>query len=71
MQCVFQDFKNGTYKIISFNAKRARGLMVRFAVEMQAKTPEDLQGFNAEHWQYAPDVSSADKIVFRRDLSAV
>lgn len=71
VQCVFQDFKNGTYKIISFNAKRARGLMARFAVETQAKTPEDLQGFNAEHWQYAPDVSSADKIVFRRDLSAV
>lgn len=71
VQCVFQDYKNGTYKIISFNAKRARGLMTRFAIETQAKSPQDLTSFAAEHWQYAADVSSSDKLVFRRDLSAV
>ena len=71
VQCVFQDYKNGTYKIISFNAKRARGLMTRFAIETQAKSPQDLTSFAAEHWQYAADVSSPDKLVFRRDLSAV
>ena len=70
VQCVFQDFKNGAYKIISFNAKRARGLMTRFAIETQAKKPEDLQAFNLEQWQYAPEVSREDKLVFRRDLSA-
>lgn len=71
VQCVFQDYKNGAYKIISFNAKRARGLMTRFAIETQAKSPQDLTSFAAEHWQYAADVSSSDKLVFRRDLSAV
>lgn len=71
VQCVFQDYKNGAYKIISFNAKRARGLMTRFAIETQAKSPQDLTSFAAEHWQYAADVSSPDKLVFRRDLSAV
>lgn len=66
VQCVFQDDKNGVYKIISFNAKRARGLMARFAIENQAKTPQDLIGFTEEQWAYAADVSTEDKLVFRR-----
>ena len=40
VDCVFEDYKNGQYKIISFNAKRARGLMARFAVTHQLVKPE-------------------------------
>ena len=40
VDCVFEDYKNGQYKIISFNAKRARGLMARFAVTHQLVQPE-------------------------------
>lgn len=66
VQCVFQDYKNGVYKIISFNAKRARGLMARFAIETRAQTPEDLQLFDKEDYRFDPEVSSPDKLVFRR-----
>ncbi len=66
IECVFQDHKNGQYKIISFFAKRARGLMARFAVQHQIKTPAALQAFNLEGYAFAPDVSKPDALVFRR-----
>ncbi|NLY65259.1 MAG: peroxide stress protein YaaA [Alcaligenaceae bacterium] len=66
VQCVFQDYKNGVYKIISFNAKRARGLMARFAIETKAQKPEDLKLFDKEDYRFDPSVSSEDKLVFRR-----
>jgi len=66
VQCVFQDYKNGVYKIISFNAKRARGLMARFAIETKAKTPAALKKFNVEGYAFAAEASSEDKLVFRR-----
>ncbi len=66
VQCVFQDYKNGVYKIISFNAKRARGLMARFAIETKAKTPAALKKFNIEGYAFAQQESSEDKLVFRR-----
>ncbi len=66
VQCVFQDYKNGVYKIISFNAKRARGLMARFAIETKAKTPAALKKFNAEGYAFAQEESTEDKLVFRR-----
>jgi uncharacterized protein len=66
IDCVFQDHKNGQYKIISFFAKRARGLMARYAIQKQVKTPKALQGFNLEGYAYEPSVSSDDTLVFRR-----
>lgn len=66
IECVFQDHKNGQYKIISFFAKRARGLMARFAIQHQVKTPKALEAFDAEGYAFAPDVSRADTLVFRR-----
>lgn len=69
IECVFQDHKNGQYKIISFFAKRARGLMARFAIEHQVKTPEDLKSFNLEGYAFEVSVSNDDTWVFRRHLS--
>jgi uncharacterized protein len=69
IDCVFQDYKNGQYKIISFFAKRARGLMARYAIQHQVKTPDALQGFNLEGYGFAPDASNEDTLVFRRQLS--
>ncbi|HBP31169.1 MAG: peroxide stress protein YaaA [Advenella sp.] len=66
VQCVFQDYKNGVYKIISFNAKRARGLMARFAIETKAKTPAALKKFNGQGYAFAAEESTEDKLVFRR-----
>jgi cytoplasmic iron level regulating protein YaaA (DUF328/UPF0246 family) len=63
---VFQDEKAGKYKIISFYAKRARGLMTRFIVDNKIDKAEDLKDFNLEGYQYAAKESTADKPVFRR-----
>lgn len=69
VECVFQDFKNGQFKIISFFAKRARGLMARYAIQHQVKTPEALQAFILEGYAFDASVSSDDTWVFRRQLT--
>ena len=66
VQCVFQEHKAGTYKIVSFYAKRARGLMARHAITHKAATPEALKSFDAEGYAFAADVSTDTKLVFRR-----
>ncbi|MVW73584.1 MULTISPECIES: peroxide stress protein YaaA [unclassified Bordetella] len=68
VQCVFQDWKNGAWKVISFHAKRARGLMARYAIEHKVAKPEGLQKFDSEGYAYDADASSADKLVFRRKV---
>ncbi len=68
IECVFEDFKGGKYKIISFNAKRARGLMTRYAITHHIKTPKGLEGFNLEGYAFDAAVSELDRLVFRRKL---
>ena len=51
VQCVFQDWKNGTWKIISFHAKRARGLMARYAIPQRSPSPK---GCRASTWRVTP-----------------
>lgn len=63
---VFQDAKDGKYKIISFYAKRARGLMARYVVENRITDPADLKGFNLDGYKYYAAESKVDKPVFRR-----
>jgi cytoplasmic iron level regulating protein YaaA (DUF328/UPF0246 family) len=63
---VFQDAKDGKYKIISFYAKRARGLMARYVVENRITDPADLKGFNFDGYKYYASESSPEKLVFRR-----
>ena len=70
IECVFEDYKGGKYKIISFNAKRARGLMARYAVTHRVTTPKGLQGFDAEGYAFDAAVSEPDRLVFRRKLAA-
>ena len=70
IECVFEDFKGGQYKIISFNAKRARGLMARFAIQNKISHPDGLLGFDAESYAYAPAVSEPERLVFIRKLQA-
>jgi cytoplasmic iron level regulating protein YaaA (DUF328/UPF0246 family) len=64
--CVFEEGKAGQYKVVSFFAKRARGLMVRFAVQHRASTPAQLQAFAEEGYRFSPDASAPDRLVFRR-----
>lgn len=64
---VFKDWKNGQYKIISFYAKKARGLMVRYALDHQLNEPEALKGFDYEGYVYNDSLSTAQQWVFTRD----
>jgi cytoplasmic iron level regulating protein YaaA (DUF328/UPF0246 family) len=66
VQCVFQDGKNDVYKVVSFHAKRARGLMARYAIEKRVTKPEDLTKFDSEGYAYVASLSTDDKLVFRR-----
>lgn len=62
----FKENKDGEYRIIGVHAKRARGMMCRYAIEQQASTPEALQGFDAAGYSYRPDLSTQSKWVFAR-----
>lgn len=65
--CVFEERKGDGYKIVSFFAKRARGLMVRYAVAHRLSRVEQLKQFAEEGYRFAPSVSEPDRLVFRRD----
>lgn len=66
IQPVFEDWKNGRYKIISFYAKRARGLMTRYAVLNRLDDPDGLKAFDLDGYAFAPEVSDDASWVFRR-----
>jgi cytoplasmic iron level regulating protein YaaA (DUF328/UPF0246 family) len=70
VECVFEDFKGGKYKIISFNAKRARGLMARYVVLQRVSKVEQLKKFNLEGYAFEASASEADRWVFRRKVQA-
>jgi cytoplasmic iron level regulating protein YaaA (DUF328/UPF0246 family) len=62
----FKEFKNGTYKTISFFAKYARGLMAKYVFEHQIKTVEDLKTFNLDNYKFDANLSTDNKLVFTR-----
>ena len=66
IQPVFEDWKAGQYKIISFFAKRARGLMARYAIVNRLVEPEGLQGFDSDGYAYVPEASDGQRWIFRR-----
>lgn len=65
--CVFEERRGSGYKVISFLAKRARGLMTRWAALHRAAEVESLQAFDSEGYRYVPEVSTPERLVFRRD----
>lgn len=67
---VFEDEKNGKYKIISFHAKKARGMMARFLIKQRIRTPEGLLSFAEQGYGYCPEGSTPDRPLFRRPASA-
>ncbi len=62
----FKDYKDGQLKMISFFAKKARGLMVRYIIDTNAETIDDLKGFNYEGYAFDSNLSSGTKLVFTR-----
>lgn len=70
VECVFEDWKGGRYKIISFFAKRARGLMARYAATQQLMNPLELQKFATDGYAFDAEASEVDRWVFRRRVGA-
>lgn len=66
IQPVFQDWGNGRFRVVSFFAKRARGLMARFAIINRLVEPAGLKDFTTAGYAYAADASSDKVWVFRR-----
>jgi len=62
----FKDWKNGQYKMISFFAKKARGLMARYIIQNQLTEPEQLKSFNLAGYQYSKDLTQSNEWVFTR-----
>jgi len=69
VDCVFEEGKAGRYQVVSFFAKRARGLMARYATQHRISTPSQLQAFDLEGYAYAPGASAPERLVFRRSAA--
>jgi cytoplasmic iron level regulating protein YaaA (DUF328/UPF0246 family) len=63
---VFEEWKGGGYKIVSFFAKRARGLMARYAIEHKLTKPEQLKDFDSEGYAFDAKASNEARWIFRR-----
>ena len=64
---VFKDKKNGEYKLISFYAKKARGMMARYIMDNRVLKPADLQDFDTAGYKYNKKMSTDSEPVFTRD----
>jgi len=66
VECAFEELRNGQYKVISFSAKRARGMMARYAITHQLVKPEQLRAFDADGYAWSAAESTPARYVFRR-----
>lgn len=66
VECVFEEWKAPGWKVVSFSAKRARGLMARFAVQQRVVRVPALREFEAEGWRFDAAASTETRLVFRR-----
>lgn len=64
---VFKDGKSGQYKIISFYAKKARGMMARWILQERLTRVEQLAEFSSEGYYFVPQESTADSLIFKRE----
>ena len=66
IECVFEEWKPGGYKVVSFFAKKARGLMARYAITRRLETPRRLEGFDLDGYAFDASASQPERLVFRR-----
>ncbi|MFC3024551.1 peroxide stress protein YaaA [Vibrio zhugei] len=64
---VFKDCKNGQYKVISFYAKKARGMMARYIIENRIESVEELKGFDTAGYYFVAAESSGNELIFKRE----
>ena len=66
-KCVFKDYKNGQYKVLSFFAKKARGQMARYIIQNQINNLEALKSFQTDGYLFSDDESDNNTLVFLRN----
>jgi len=66
VECQFMEFSNGKYKPVQFFLKKARGLMARYLLDIEAKSIDDIRGFDREGYRWSEAESSSNKLVFLR-----
>jgi len=66
VSCVFEETRDGQHQVISFFAKRARGLMARYAITRRVHAVDELKAFSVEGYAFSQAASSTDRLVFRR-----
>jgi uncharacterized protein len=66
LNIAFKEYKNGVYKVVAIHAKRARGLMVDYAIRNRIEKVADLKGFDTEGYGFNPELSSETEWVFCR-----
>ena len=64
----FREEKDGRFRMVSFHAKRARGLMAGWVLRNRLKRPEKLKEFDAEGYRYNPGLSGDDTLIFTRPM---
>ncbi|KDM90458.1 peroxide stress protein YaaA [Photobacterium galatheae] len=64
---VFKDCKNGQYKVISFFAKKARGMMARYMIDHRLTSVEQLKKFDVAGYYFSPEESTDKELVFKRE----
>ncbi|OOE90236.1 peroxide stress protein YaaA [Salinivibrio sharmensis] len=64
---VFKDYKNGQYKVISFYAKKARGMMARYLIDQRASSVADIKAFDVAGYYFSEADSKGNELVFLRD----
>jgi cytoplasmic iron level regulating protein YaaA (DUF328/UPF0246 family) len=67
LEVQFKEWRQGKLKFISFNAKKARGLMARYIIDHKLEDPQDLKGFTTEGYQFEPELSSENSWMFTRE----
>lgn len=63
----FKEWRNGEYKFLSYNAKRARGFMTQFVLKNKIETVEQLKSFSEEGYAFNPELSSEQQLIFTKD----
>ena len=66
---IFKDYSKGSYKVLSFFAKKARGYMSSFIVKNRITKPEDLKAFDVDGYRFNPDLTTDDQWVFTRNAT--
>lgn len=68
---IFKEYKNGEYKIVSFKAKRARGLMTSYIMKNKLNTVEEIKDFKDEGYKFNKSLSNDKELVFTRDNTII